>query len=190
MTEKNDDCVLDHEPRKDTHESTGESMTSDDLQRCLDLRRADLDPELFAAALTVQHIRRLIAAGGNGACRLDEEEALPPHHLDAFLARAVETANRTRRFEQEWRRLHRLVPHIQAAWERGQVLFQEDLARALTNPQEMEYLPMIDFAEDCYAPVDARKTYPHDRVLQAWATNGYMLAWWRHFPAGEDASVS
>jgi len=38
-------------------------MRSDDLQACLDLRRADFDPDLFAAALAVQHIRRLIAAG-------------------------------------------------------------------------------------------------------------------------------
>src|SRR6266700_7896843 len=37
-TEKNDDCVLDHEPRKDTHESIGERMTSDDLEHCLYLR--------------------------------------------------------------------------------------------------------------------------------------------------------
>jgi hypothetical protein len=48
---------------------------------------------------------------------------------------------------------------------------------------------MINFAEDCYAAVDARKTYPHDRVLQAWVTSGYMLAWWQHFPPEENASV-
>jgi hypothetical protein len=82
------------------------------------------------------------------------------------------------------------MPQIQAAWERGQVLFQEDLARATANPEEMEYLSMIDFAEDCYAAADARKAYPHNRVLQAWATSGYMLAWWQHFSASEDASVS
>src|SRR6266699_2719897 len=171
-------------------ENTGGCMQRDSLEHYVDLRRADIDPELFAAALAVQHVHRLVAYGGSGSGRAGDEDALHPDDLEAFLARAVETANRTRRFEQEWRRLHRLVPHIQAAWERGQVLFQEDLARAMTNPEEMEYLSMIDFAEDCYAAVDARKTYPHDRVLQAWATNGYMLAWWRHFPAGEDASVS
>ena len=55
--------VLDQEPGKDIQENTGESMRSDDLQDCLDLRRADLDPELFAAALAVQKIRKLIAAG-------------------------------------------------------------------------------------------------------------------------------
>ena len=164
-------------------------MTSDDLQDCLDLRRADIDPELFAAALAVQHIRRLIAAGGNGARHPDEEEALSPHYFEAFLARASETAHKTWYFEQEWRRPERLAPQIQAAWERGQVLFQEDLASATANPEEMEYFSLIDFAVDCYAAVDARRTYPYDRVQQAWATSGYMLAWWQHFLAEEDASV-
>ncbi len=181
-------AVLDHEPGKDIYESTGESMRSDDLQRCLDLRRADLDPDLFAAALAVQNIRRLIVAGGGSNDRPDEE-ALTPHHLAAFLARAVETANKTKRFEQEWRQLQRMVPQIQAAWERGQALFQEDLARATANPEEMEYFSHIDFAEDCYAAVEARRAYPHDRVLQSWATSGYMVAWWQHFSASEDASI-
>jgi len=39
----------------------------------------------MACALAMQHICRLIAALPNGAGRLDEEEALSPHHLDAFL---------------------------------------------------------------------------------------------------------
>jgi hypothetical protein len=161
-------------------------MTSDDLQHCLDLRRADLDPELFAAAIAVHYIRRLIAAGGGSVERPDEEEALSPHQLEIFLARAVENAHRTERFEREWFRLYQLMPQIQAAWERGQALFQEDLARAMANPEEMEYLFHIDFAEDCYAAVDARKTYPHDSVLQAWTINGYVLAWWQHFLAEDE----
>ena len=172
-----------------TYECTGTSIRNDDLEDCLDLRRADLDPDLFAAALAVQHIRRLIAAGGGRVERPDEQEALSPHHLEAFLARAVETSKRTKRFEQEWRRLQRLVPPIQAACPRGQALFQEDLARATANPEEMESLSLIDFAEDCYAAVDARRTYPHDPEQQAWATSGYMLAWWQHFLAEEDTSL-
>jgi hypothetical protein len=187
-TEKNDDYMLDHEPRKESHESTGTSMTSDDLQHCLDLHRAELDPELFAAALAIQHIRRLIVAGGN-IVRWQNVEALYPHHFEAFLACAVETAHKTKRFELEWRWLQQLVPQIQSAWERGQVLFQKALARATANPEEMEYLSKIDFAEDCYAAVDARRTYPYDPVQQAWATSGYMLAWWQHFLAAEDASL-
>ena len=164
-------------------------MTSDDLEDYLDLRRADIDPEQFAAAIAVQHIRRLIAAGGGRVEPPDEQEALSPHHLEAFLACAVETSKRTKRFEQEWRQLQRLVSHIQAAWERGQMLFQEDLARATANHEVMEYLSMIDFAEDCYAAVAARRTYPHDPVQQAWARSGYMVAWWQHFLAEEDTSL-
>jgi hypothetical protein len=182
--------LLNHEAGKDIQESAGKSLTSNDLHYYLDLRRADLDPELFAAALAVHSMRRLIAAGGGSVERPDEEEALSPHHLAAFLACALETATRTRRFEQEWRRLQRLVPQIQAAWERGQALFQEDVVRATSNPEEMEYLAQIDFALDCYAEVRARKAYPHNQVLQAWTTSGYMVAWWQHFLAEEDASLS
>ena len=163
-------------------------MTSDHLQHYLDLRRPDIEPEWFAAAVAVQYIRRLIAAGG-GSVEWPDEKALSPHHLQAFLARAVETAHRTKRFEQEWSRLHQLVPQIRAAWERGQALFQDDVVRATSNPEEMEYFSLIDFALDCYAVVNARKTYPHDRVLQAWTMSGYMLAWRQHFLAEEDASV-
>ncbi len=126
-------------------------MTSNDLEHCLDLRRTDLDLELFAAALAVQHIRRLIVAGGSRIERPDEEEVLNPRHLREFLARAVETAHRTRRFVQEWHQLKQLMPQIQAAWDLGQVLFEEDVVRATNNPEEMEYLVHIDFAESCYA---------------------------------------
>ncbi len=164
-------------------------MTSDDLHYYLDLRWTDLDPELFAAAVAVHSIRRLIAAGGGSVERPDEEEALYPYHLEAVLARAVETAYKTRRFEQEWGRLHRLMPQIQAAWERGQALFREDLARTTCKPEETEYLAHIDFTESYYAEVRARKAYPHDPVLQAWAKSGYMLAWWLHFLVEEDASI-
>ena len=74
-------------------------MTNDDLEDYLDLRQADLDPEWFAAALAVRHMRRLIAAGGNGGGHPEEEEALSPHHVAIFLARAVETAHKSGRFE-------------------------------------------------------------------------------------------
>ena len=165
-------------------------MRSDDLEDDLDLRRAGLDPERFAAALAVQHIRRLIAAGGGRVERPDEQETLSPHHLEAFLARAVETSKRTKRFEQEWRRLQRLMPQIQTAWERGQALFQKGLARAKANPEEMEDLSMIDFAGGYYTAIDARRTYPRGPVQQAWARSGYMVAWWQHVLAEQDTSLS
>ncbi len=156
-------------------------MMSHDLHHCLDLRQADLDPELFAAALAVQHIYGLIASGGSESGRPGDEGALLPNHIEAFLARAVETAHKTRRFEQEWCRLQRLVSQIQAAWKKGQALFQEALARATSNEEDLGYLSQIDFAVDCYAYISALNTYPQNRALQAWAMNGYMLAWRQHF---------
>ncbi len=63
-------------------------MTSNDLPSSLDLRRTDLDPELFAAAVAVHSIRRLIAAGGGSVERPDEEEALSPHHLQDIVSHA------------------------------------------------------------------------------------------------------
>src|SRR6266566_10091991 len=41
--------------------------------------------------------------------------------------------------------------HVEVAWQPGQALFQEDLTHAMGNQKEMEYLPHIDFAVDCYA---------------------------------------
>src|SRR5258708_23763076 len=143
---------------------------------------------MVGGALAVEHVTRLIVWGGSRFKRADWEEVLPPHHLEVFLARAVEMAQKTGRFEQEWRKLQRIFPRMKIAWEKGQALFQEDLARATANQEELEYLSMIDFAEDCYAYVDARKTYPDDPARQAWAIHGYMLAWRRHFFADQEIS--
>ncbi len=156
-------------------------MHRDPFEQFVDLRQAEIDSEVFAAALAVQHIRRLLANGGSVFARPDDESALHPQHLEPFLVRAVETAQETQRFEHEWRKLQRVMARIHLAWEKGQALFQKDLARATANQEEMEYLSMIDFAVDCYANVTARKTYPHDRALQNWAINRYMLAWRQHF---------
>ena len=164
-------------------------MKRNDLQHALDLRRADLDPELLACALAVQYIRRLIAPVGNGAHLLQEKIALSPQQLDAFLVCAGETAHMTRHFEQEWRQWHQVMPQMQAAGERGKALFQEDLVRATSHPEEMEYLSQIDFVIDCYAAVVARKVSPHDQMLQAWITTGSILAWRQHFLAEEDVSL-
>jgi hypothetical protein len=120
--------------------------------------------------------------------RPEQEDSLLPHHLEAFLVRAVETAKKTRRFEQEWRELQQFIRHITTVWEKGQALFQEDLVRATANQEEMEYLPHIDFAVDCYAYVSTHNVYPDERLSQAWAINGYMLAWRQHFLAEENTS--
>ena|SRR5690242_19661924 len=156
-------------------------MSTNNLQQYLDLRIDHLDPELFGAALAVQHIYTVIANGGSEVNRPDWDSALHPHHLQAFLKNAVESAQKTRHFEREWQTLQRIFPHMQGAWEKGQDLFQQDLARATTNPEEMEYLSLIDFAVDCYAYVSTRNAYPDNSALQAWAMHGYMLAWRHHF---------
>ncbi len=156
-------------------------MQRDSLEHSVDLRRADIDPELFAAALAVQHVHRLIVYGGSRFGRAGDEDALHPDHLKAFLARAVETAHRTKHFEPEWRELHRMVPGITIAWEHGRVLFQEALTHAMSDEEELGYLSEIDFAVDCFAYVSAHNTYPQNRALQAWLINGYMLAWRQHF---------
>jgi len=161
-------------------------MSKDHLQRYVDLRRNDIDPEIFGAALAVEHIYALIINGGSECGRPEWDSALQPDHLQAFLARAVETAQKTKRFEREWRDLLRVFPRMREAWEKGQALFQEALVRAETNQENMEYLSQIDFAVDCYASISAQNMYPDNRALQAWAMNGYMLAWRKHFLDEED----
>jgi hypothetical protein len=156
-------------------------MNTDDLQSYLDLRRDDLDPELFGAALAVQHIYKLIANGGSEFGRVDWDSALHPSHLQTFLKNAVESARQTRRFERQWQTFQRIFPQMESAWEKGQDLFRIDLARATTDQEEMEYISLIDFAVDCYAYVTTMNVYPEKRVLQAWAMSGYMLAWRKHF---------
>src|SRR4051794_21196117 len=108
-------------------------MSTDNFQQYLDLRRETLDPELFGAALAVRHIYTLIADGGSEFDRPDWDSALRPHHLQTFLRNAVEVAQKTRRFEREWQALQRIFPQMRRAWEKGQDLFQQDLARAITN---------------------------------------------------------
>jgi hypothetical protein len=165
--------------------SSGGMMETNDIEYYTNLdRAADLDPEIFAAALAVQHVRSLIANGGSRSGWPD----LPPHCLEAFLSRAVETAQKTKYFEREWRRLQRVFPHVKDAWEKGQTSFQKDLIRVADNPEEMEYLSLIDFAVDCYAYVSARNEYPANKALQAWAMNGYIRAWRQHFLNEEDTA--
>jgi hypothetical protein len=161
-------------------------MQSRHLEEYLDLRRSDIDPEFFAAALAVQYVYRLIVHGGRPFGFTDFETVLQPQYLEAFLMRAIATAGRTKRFESEWKRLQQLIPRVKRAWKKGQEFFQDHLANAIGNDEAMEYLSMIDFAEDCYAYPSALRAYPDDPVLQAWAINGYLLAWREHFPAGDD----
>jgi hypothetical protein len=153
----------------------------------LDLRRSDLDPEDFAAALAVQHLTLLLVHGGSAFGRPDAEDALDPLPLETFLDRAAVTARKVGRLAQEWHILQHLFPHLKCAWEEGQVLFQEDLVRVKRNQELLEYFSMIDFAVDCFASLTAMNAYPGDGPAQAWALNGYMVAW-RKWQDDEGAS--
>ncbi|MFL5625091.1 MAG: hypothetical protein ACJ788_05785 [Ktedonobacteraceae bacterium] len=163
-------------------------MDRKDLEQCLDIENVDISLDLFAAALAVEHITLLMVRGGNHSRRSDPDTGLHPHVLEAFLDRAVAAAQQTQRFVGEWRRLQRIFPRMKLAWEQGRTLFQADLAHATTHQEEMEYFSRIDFAEDCYASINARKTYPDNAACQAWAINGYMVAWGQHFFPDEGTS--
>ena len=159
-------------------------METHNIKYYMDLDRTDLDPEVFAAAAAVQYVSSLIANGGS---RSGWPAPLPPYCLEVFLSHAVEAAQKTKYFEREWRRLQRIFPRMKDAWERGQTFFRKDLIRVAGNPEEMEYLSMIDFAVDCYAYASASNAYPINQTLQAWAINGYMAAWKQHFLTEEQA---
>jgi len=163
----------------------------DYLQQDIDLHRRDIEPERFAIALAVRYIRELINYGGSDMRRPDLESALPPEHLESFLARAVEIPWKDARLAQEWRKLQQVLPRVREAWEKGQNLFREDLERAKGDQESMEYFSMIDFAVDCFAEVAASRVYPNHPTLRNWTINGYMLAWREHFlknQEGEDST--
>ena len=153
----------------------------DYLQQCIDLRRQDIEPELFTVALAVRYIRELINHGGSDTRRPDLESALYPEHLESFLAHTFEITWKDAYLAEEWRKLQQLLPRVREAWEKGQSLFQEALERANRDQKSIEYFSMIDFAVDCYAEVSASRAYPGNSALRDWAINGYMMAWREHF---------
>ena len=71
----------------------------DHLQHFIDLRRTDIDPEVFAAALAIYHVRKLITSGGSSSERADLEAVPSPGQIEAFLGRAISSAQKTKRFE-------------------------------------------------------------------------------------------
>jgi hypothetical protein len=50
------------------------------LQQCIDLRRKDIEPEMFTIALAVRYIRGLINHGGSDMRRPGLESAWHPEH--------------------------------------------------------------------------------------------------------------
>jgi hypothetical protein len=94
-------------------------------EQLLDLRRYPLDPDMFAVALAVRHVRQPLACGGSAFAHSDDESALQLKHLEPFLARAVQMTKKTQRFEHEWQRLQRVIPPMKIAWEKGQALCKD-----------------------------------------------------------------
>lgn len=163
-------------------------MSHDEVDACTDLAREDLDPDCFARALAVQHIRLVIAHGGSPAGWW-QEDVIPPFHLQRFVSRAACQAEELHhRHAWAWQQLECWLPAIQRAWEKGQLGFGEDLLHAESNAQDLEYLSQIDFASDCYAWVSSQRAYPQSVVLQAWYCQGYLTAWREHFALEEGSS--
>jgi len=157
-------------------------MNMNHLKHLLDLPQADIDPEVFANALVVQQVSSLISSGGGSIGRPYLESALQPQQLEGFLDCAANAAQKTGRFEREWRELQQAFPHIEAAWQKGQSLFREDLDHAIGDSKEMGILSQVDFAADLYAFVSTFDIYfDNNSALQNWAINGYMVAWRKHF---------
>jgi hypothetical protein len=151
------------------------------LRYLLDLPLADIDPEVFADALVVQHISNLIMSGGGSNGRPYLESNLQPQQLEIFLARAVETAQKTECLEHEWREQQQAFASITYAWKKGQSLFEEDLAHANSDSKEMAILSQEYLAVDVYAFVSTFALYFDNYTFQNWAINGYMVAWRKHF---------
>jgi hypothetical protein len=156
-------------------------MQMNQLRHLLDLPQADIDPEVFAEALVVQHFSTLISSGGSSIGQPYLESALKPQRLEVFLARAVETAQKTRCLEHEWRELQQAFAYITYAWEKGQLLFWEDLTLANGDSKEMAILSQECFAVDLYAFVSTFILFFDNSAFQNWAINGYMVAWRKHF---------
>ena len=153
----------------------------DYIQQLIDLQRQDIRPEMLALALAVRYIRGLINHGGSDMKHPDLESALHPEHLESFLARAVEIKWKDARLAQEWHKLQQVLPWAREAWEKGQNLFREDLERAKSDQENMEYFSMIDFSVDCYTEGSSSRVYPDNSALRDWAINRYMVAWREHF---------
>jgi hypothetical protein len=151
------------------------------FQQFIDLRRQDIDPEMFAIALAICHIRRLIEHGGSDMGRPDLELAFHPEHLKSFLARAVEIQWKDAHLIREWRKLQQVLPQAREAWEKVHILLREDFARATSNQESMGYISTIDVAVDGYAEVPVSRIYPDIAALRDCAINGYMLVWREHF---------
>jgi hypothetical protein len=87
-------------------------MHMNQLRHLLDLPQADIDPEVFADALVVEHVGSMISSGGGSIGRPYLESALQSQQLEVFLARAVETAQKTQCLELEWRKQQQAFAYV------------------------------------------------------------------------------
>jgi hypothetical protein len=61
----------------------------DYLEQFIDFHSRDIDPERFVISLAIRYICRLITRGRSDIGRADDDSALQPDHLEAFLTCAV-----------------------------------------------------------------------------------------------------
>ncbi len=115
-------------------------MSRDYVEDALDLQRADLDPELFAATLAVRHIRIFFAHRGSDSGRPDDDTALHPQHLETFLSRAASAAQKSKRFEHDWRRLQHFLTS-KPRGSRGKYFFGKTLPAQRTTPKKWSTYP-------------------------------------------------
>jgi len=146
-------------------------------------RTEDSGSEECANDLIFQYMSNLIKNGGGSRGRPYLESTLQPEQLEGLLVRAVEMAQNTGCFEQEWHDLQQAFPRMKYAWQKGQLLFQEDLARADGDAKEMNLLSQEYFAADLFAFVSTSFLYFDNATIHNWAINGYMVAWRQHFRA-------
>jgi hypothetical protein len=80
-----------------------------EIGRCLDLRRAAIDPEVCATASAMRHVGTPIANGGSVDGLSDVVDALHPSESEAFLTLTMEKAQKTTRFLSEWHMSRRML---------------------------------------------------------------------------------
>lgn len=105
----------------------GERIKGSDMkhtQHRTEIPTTVVDGEMFAAALALKHIQRLLIHGGSDTGRPDGDDALHPCILENVLAYAIQLAQQTKHLEDEWQQLYQILPRIQEAWEGGQTLFR------------------------------------------------------------------
>ena len=129
------------------------------FQRFIDLRCPDCDPELFALALAIRHIRVPINYGGSDIGRPGNDSALDPHHLEACITDTVEMTWKNNCFGS------RMAPHAAGVstgerrlGERANIIPGSNRS-GKSDQKVMKYFSMIAFTMDCYTYMFASRVY-------------------------------